>query len=188
VEIQPSGVANYSGGDAVDQAMQDSVVDLSAKIGTGSRLRKIEWAKNLFPPDLPVYIGRRRMRLNIKLKDKLDSEVWKPLLAAALVYDAKLRRRRRATSLLYLIPSTLVLILYGWYTLFFVAPRLPPQDITCLRCSPLAASFPLVAFAVFLLFSMIVSPYIRRLAFQADKNNEPRTRDGVGTSGRLKED
>lgn len=93
------------------------------------------------------------------LKENLDLEDWRHLLAASLIYSAKLRRKR-VLGVAAAIASVVLLALVTLAILYFIWPS----------GSSLSLIVVLLGTAVLLLMGLpFVSPFLKSLRLQADK-------------------
>jgi hypothetical protein len=106
-----------------------------------------------------------------ELRGKLSPEDWKPLLASALVYRIKLRRRHLLGILFYVVPSLLISTILSWFWFAQVFPLIPgPSHCYGRGCGYELILPPLVLSLIsFLILSTITQPYVRRLRFLADQ-------------------
>lgn len=119
-----------------------------------------------FPVARPWFLRRGRLGLSAKLKGKLTPEEWRPLLAASIIYDTRLRFRSLVGGLVFLTMSLVVLGVFGWYY-FHIIPQIPNCSSACSR--GYGNGFILFIFGDLSFFAAVMAPYMKRLKLRADR-------------------
>jgi len=144
--------------------------DLSTTLAS-SQVQKVVWAEKngrriLALPDSPAIRGRV-LFISREVEGKLEAQDWRALLTSSIIYDSKLRIRRRLARAA--IVSGIVLVSVASY--FAVATILSYFSPTENSYSAGKLGGPI--FALFIggawLTGALVSPYMRHLRFVADQ-------------------
>lgn len=132
-----------------------------------SRLETVFWLKsNSYAVDWPTWLRRNRLGLREELRGKLGLEDWRPLIASAMIYESRLRKKRLVSGSVLLLSSIICFIALVWLWEAFVDQVIPASAF---HGNALGGVFLVFFFASFIVFAAITTPFARRLKISADK-------------------
>jgi len=147
--------------------------EVSSRIGISQyRARRVQWIQKYGKgkyvlPDLPAF-HQDTLFLSDKLEGKLAPEDWRALLCSSLIYDEKLRLKRRFGRAATL--SGFVLVFLAAYLLSSILLSIWfPRGLPSYSIVGLGVPFIAMLIGGLWLVGAITSPYTRHLIFIADR-------------------
>ncbi|OLE88492.1 MAG: hypothetical protein AUF79_13245 [Crenarchaeota archaeon 13_1_20CM_2_51_8] len=155
---------------------EDRIIEIVRQLSTQlsitrhwTNLESVFWLENpTRAVDWPTWLRNRRLGLRKELKEKLNPEEWRPLIASAIIHDVRLRKQRIVGGLTWLVASMVLLLAFVFYglPLFF---RITPMSVYHGPYPTLSIFYVVVTIGTFYLMAAATTPYAKRLKLQADK-------------------